>query len=176
MTTSTAWVTEMRADALAKLSLTRRRDLSIFEVSRSTADMGYDLLVRVNGLAGALVPEFGVEVKGTTRSLNGGRFPAALRREVDVSRARLHEIVQDVGLAVCLFIFNIDTEDGVYTWLSEPVDIKARVLAVSSAHPVVAPVIHQHQSLNGQEFKVIDHAAIDRIVEDVVRAYGYELP
>src|SRR2546427_15159 len=110
----------MRAETLAKLYLTRRGDLDVFTLPESTRRVEYDLLVRVNG-AGALdTPELGVEIEGIDQPLESSRWRLPLLR--NLVQSRNHDAVRmtDQNLPICLFVFNIDTEDGLYLWLQEP--------------------------------------------------------
>ncbi len=64
MVAEQSWVEGVRADALAKIFLTRRDELDVIPVSRSGQSLGYDILVRVQDEDASVVPEFAVSVKG----------------------------------------------------------------------------------------------------------------
>ncbi len=173
---SIAWVEEMRAESLAKLSLTRRKDLQILSLSRSPGHPSYDFLVRIRGVNGTITPEFGVAVRGTTESLDRVRLPSAHlpgRGDTPGDGSIYHE---EEGLPVCLFIFNIDTESGVYTWLREPQDLGLGTVDGSLAQDRPVAGMVRESPLTRHGLKALDQAAIDGIVQDVVRAYGYDVP
>jgi hypothetical protein len=169
---NTSWIYAMRAETLAKLFLTRRRDLDILALPESTSRVGYDLLIRVNGAGTVDTPEFGVEIKGIDQPLESSRWRSPLLRSLVQTRNRDTVRMTDEYLPICLFVFNIDTEEGLYLWLREPhLEQNGHTKAYLSTNLSEANGSQRALATNGARFEKLDKAALDRIVEKVVEWY-----
>ncbi|HEY7034725.1 MAG TPA: hypothetical protein VH482_25525 [Thermomicrobiales bacterium] len=172
MASSTSWVYALRAETLAKLYLTRSRDLDILTLSESTNRVQYDLLVRVNGVGTIDTPEFGVEVKGISQPLESNRWRSTVLRNLARWWDRSEDETTDQHLPICLFVFNIDTEEGLYLWLREPhVEQNGYVKAYLSTNLPEGNGRQKTAISNGVRFEKLDKVAIDRIVDKVVEWY-----
>jgi hypothetical protein len=109
MTVEESWVSAMRAQALAKLLLTERTDLDVVE---EPSRLGYDYLVNIQASAVAMTPIFAVEVEGTRR-----RITSQILRDWLVGLRPPKHLDQ---MPWCLFIFQVETRQGMYCWLNEP--------------------------------------------------------
>lgn len=164
MAAEQSWVEALRSDALAKIVLTRHHALVVIPISRYAPSEGYDLLVRVDGTDIVPRPEFGIALKGTRRPLDD-------LRELTVAPNATRE-VQGSGIPVCLFLFNVVTNEGIYRWLNEPViEGHDRV----TLRLIADPPPHERVRRNGLDgsilFETIDDDAVRRIVDRVVEWY-----
>lgn len=107
------WFVVERADALAALYLTRRSDVEVIPVSRYVRQPGYDFLVRITrpNLSNAAL--FAVETKGFRSFPRNG----SAQLELDFALSE----IQGSELPICIFVFDVTTEEGRYRWLYEPV-------------------------------------------------------
>lgn len=160
MVSNESRVNGVRAEALAKIFLTRRRDLDVLPVPRSERTEGFDFLVRVLSGNAAGRPEFAVEVKG----LRGGRAtPSALHRlwkNAAPTAARY--------LPVVLFVFDVDAERGWWTWLNEPKaglydEANARSNGSRGANSIPFPA---------DPFEELNNDAVDDIVRQITAWYA----
>lgn len=165
MTAKQSWVEPMRAESLAIIVLTRHQALEVIPIAPYAPTSGYDLLVRVDGADMAPKPEFGIALKGTRRPLDGLRGLTATpnaTREVPGS-----------GIPVCLFLYNVVTEEGIYRWLNEPViERDDRVSLRLAADPQRDERGRGNGLANGAPFQKIDNDAVRRIVDRVVAWYA----
>lgn len=171
MKTDTSWVTGLRADVLAKVYLTRRSDLEVITTSGSNGRATYDLLVRVKGTGTRMTPEFGVEVKGITEPLESRRWRANVLRNVERFSSPASDQKTDLDLPICLFVFNIDTEEALYMWLKEPVqDTESHSWTLNSVRRNHLEAVGQTNTLSAP-FERLDDDALGRIVNQVVQWY-----
>lgn len=113
MATEKSWVNAVRADALAKIVLTRHEGLDVIPLDRYTMGRDFDLLARFSGKSPSNITEFAVEVVGVRRQF--ARTRRALSVEIDPAR------IEQATLPVLLVVFDVDDEEGFFAWLSEPV-------------------------------------------------------
>ncbi len=170
--TDQPWFIGERAEALAILHLTRCKELEIVPVSGYGNGAGIDLLVRVNQPE---LPEnaiFAVEVKGE-RSLPHVRDQ---KFQVRYSPSQ----IKQSAWPVCVFLFNVTTEEGYYRWLYEPVidDQNRAVLRLASE-------FSQRLAIDGTQSKAIavsspfeklTNQALQGLVRLVTRWYGVQRP
>jgi hypothetical protein len=169
---NTSWIFAFRAEALAKLHLTRGRDLDILTLPESPSRVPYDLLVRVNGAGTLDTPEFGIAIEGIDQPLESNRWRSPLLRRFAQTRNRDAVRTTDQNLPICLFVFNIDTEEGLYLWLREPhVEQNGHARAYLSTSLPEANGNGQTAAFSSARFEKLDNAAIDRIVAAVVEWY-----
>jgi hypothetical protein len=156
MTVDRSWLNGMRAEVLAKVYLTPAHRVEVIPVSRYSPGLGYDLLVRVTRKETSERPEFGVAARDTRQPLGTNRLIAVLRRAAGG--------IEESDLPLCLFVFNVQTEDGYFRWLLEPVvepDGQARLVrAVDS---------RGNGAGQDEAFGKLDDEAVRLIVERVVR-------
>ncbi len=162
MASKQTWVETTRAEALATIYLTRRADLDVIPVARHERRSDYDLLVRISNLDLPYRPEFGVSISGTRTTLHDG-----LRQ----CEERFFQIEENSSeIPVCLFVFNVKTEQGAYCWLLKPfVDANSSPRLES----LIAPRSSGAQSLSVLGRKTpswarLDDDAIDQIVQEVI--------
>jgi hypothetical protein len=143
-----------RAELLAELVLTRRKDVQVGRMGQHH-DAGIDLVARVNHpvMNGAILPHFGIEVNGTTEALDDEQ--AATRY------AKRHHERDLKGLWFCpivLFLFSMEGDQGYYSWLLEPAVSKERT-------PSLTKVAHL-------EMNKISKKSIDDLIEQVVEWFN----
>ena len=107
------WFVSMRAEALASLYLSHRDDL---EIVRAPLHAGYHFLVYVSG--GPLVGQKVLAIAAKGRRSAGAASKKANEPVFSVDLAAREGL--DARLPWCVFLFNVDTEDGYYRWLYEP--------------------------------------------------------
>jgi hypothetical protein len=105
-----------RAELLANLVLTRRKDVSVFPVGEKY-DVGIDLFVRVMipVMNRQVLPTFGVQVKGTSHPLNDEQ--AATRYAKGLKLTPLKGLFL---FPIVVFLFSMEGDKGYYSWLMEP--------------------------------------------------------
>jgi hypothetical protein len=106
-------ILEERAESLALVYLTRRDDLL---VTRHPGFAGFDLLVSIQEQGDSNNRLFGVEVKGVSSEQALHRNNANWRRQIS--------IMQQSGygdIPVCLFVFVMESDQGYWKWVQEPV-------------------------------------------------------
>lgn len=164
MAAQDSWVNGLRANALAKIYLTRSDNVEVLPVSRYATRPSYDLLVRIDHRTGTGRPEFGVRTKGTRQPLGDKRW-----------QRMIHDAMPEVeqsDLPVCLFVFNVETEEGFYGWLKEPVidEVNGRGPSATLGSP--GPAMG---GANGTgviaSFARLDDEAVKQIMDRVVRWY-----
>lgn len=172
MATNTSWLHVMKAEALAKIHLTRRPDLDLLTPSRSSLT-GYDLLVRVRETGLLDTPEFGVETKGIDQPLESSRWRSRVLKDLAREADRQRATATDLSLPICLFVFNIDTEEGLYTWLREPIaDENSESGMLRMATPFSVTSNGDAKAAAHVSFEKLDRAGLDRIVERVIQWYS----
>jgi hypothetical protein len=106
-----------RAELLANLVLTRRKDVQVLSFG-DQADVGIDLLARIDKplLNGQFLPSFAVQVLGTADPLADEESASRY-----VNRRWKHRPPR-FGLLcpIAVFLFSMDGDVGYYGWLMEP--------------------------------------------------------
>ena len=151
MVTKEAWYIGQRSESLTVMYLTRRDDLII---SRQQQDSSLDFLVTLLKDGNYTGRIFGVQVKATVST------PKLIERNDIV------EIQMDLGLSqfiaefpfpVCLFLFNLENNQGYYKWIVQP---------------VIEGQIYSMLSLNkSKDFHKLTDEEISNIVSTVNRWY-----
>ncbi|MDX2242877.1 MAG: DUF4365 domain-containing protein [Leptolyngbyaceae cyanobacterium bins.302] len=137
-----------RAEALAMVYLTRNQDLVINRMTH-THDYGIDLLVTIKQddlLTGRI---FGVQVKGRDKSFKNEDFLLPLN---ETPKLYLH----DLPFPVCMLLFTMEDDKGYYRW----VNYSGNQLSKN------------FESINQDQWCLLDTAAIERIVNDVNNWYA----
>lgn len=147
------WYLGERAEQLAAIYLTRRDDITITE--QPNPDTGVDLLVSLTSGGKQTGRVFGVEVKAL-RSMSQVR-----RTSPDADEYRLGlKIVsppKEMPFPLCLFVFVMETDDGFYRWLKQPVS---------------GPNVQPNLFLNSENvFRILDSAAVNDIIGEVHKWY-----
>ncbi len=110
-----------RAEHLAILHLTRRSDLLVSE-PRLEADNGVDFLVEICKNSRITGRMFGVQVKASTHlqisPLTENEVKIAHR---DGAAIHLPSTLEDLPFPFCLFLFQMEDDEGYYRWLNQPV-------------------------------------------------------
>jgi hypothetical protein len=133
MTTSVDKYVGERAELLAKLVLTRDKNLEAVPLSER-ADFGLDMIVRIHPpiAHGDVLPHFGVNILGTSIHLN----------DEDMATKVANLQWQDrPGKSVYLFptivmLFSVDGDSGYYSWLLEPHVGKDRMPTLTKVSPL----------------------------------------
>ncbi|MEW6127397.1 MAG: DUF4365 domain-containing protein [Acidobacteriota bacterium] len=156
MEKSNSFLLAKRAEALATVYLTRRDDLKIHEQSNN---YGFDLLVEIKNGQVATGRFFGVEVK----RLPGHQKVQLLKPSQDEFRINLKPITfpKDIPFPLCLFIFNMQTDEGYYRWIKEP--------AFGADNQ---PLLKLNQK---SKFKFLDNKSLDEIIAAVNNWYDNQL-
>ena len=108
---------EQRAELLAQLVLTRRKDVEVISVGQAF-DTGIDLFVRLHHpvMHGQVLPMFGVQVKGTSTPI-----PDEQTANAYVNAGHKHRQTKGLFLfPLVLFLFSVDGDVGYYSWLMKP--------------------------------------------------------
>lgn len=142
------WYIGERAEALARVYLTRRLDLL---VKHEDADYGVDYLVEITKNNRPTKRIFGVQVKARIAPITEG---------AQDDRESFHFVsekwMEEIPFPLCLFVFTMENDEGFYRWVVEPI--------VTDAGPKLR--------LNaGKELSRLDSAALDRIVAQVDQWY-----
>lgn len=148
METGTWYIAE-RAEQLAILHLSRRDDLVITHSSES--GYGFDILVSISKDGKPTGRMFGVVIKAKKSLQSTLQKPLAINEmSFDLGKMALPK---DIPFPLCLFIFEMENDQGYYRWIKEPV-IDAENKAVLLA---------------GQEnaFKALTKEALDHIVGQI---------
>jgi hypothetical protein len=105
-----------RAELLANLVLTRRKDVHVYPVGEKY-DVGIDLFVRVMipVMDRQVLPTFGVQVKGTPHPLIDEQ--AATRHAKGFKQTPLKGLFL---FPIVVFLFSMEGDKGYYSWLMEP--------------------------------------------------------
>ena len=143
------WFITERARTLAKLHLTRRRDLTVTEAGPG---VGLEFVVTITrDEAEASLRQFGVFLRGTRSALAEEQLNRVLRPTMQ-SLQRLGQF----PYPVCLLHFTMDDDHGYFTWVAEP--------AVTEEGPRL--VLHERA-----DCRKLDRAALDDLVGRVDRWY-----
>jgi hypothetical protein len=102
-----------RANALAIVLLTRRRDLSVVE---KTTEKGLDYIVTIGSGRGIGERTLGIDLAAVLTPLAVGRANRKLKSKM----ARIKSIGPFL-YPVCVFLFAAKSDQGYYTWAYEPV-------------------------------------------------------
>jgi hypothetical protein len=106
-----------RAELLAQLVLTRRKDIEVIPVGEKF-DVGIDLVVRIHHpfMNGQALPAFGVQVKGTNQPI-----PDEHRANEYANAGVKHRKTRGFFLfPLVVFLFSMDGDVGYYGWLMKP--------------------------------------------------------
>jgi hypothetical protein len=105
-----------RAELLADLVLTRRKEVQVFRVGAK--DIGMDLVVRLmHPVANnQILPMFGVQVKGTAQPLEDERSATRLATQWVKARPMKGAFL----FPVALLLFSMEDDTGYFGWLMEP--------------------------------------------------------
>lgn len=163
MAAELAWYTTVRAETLATIYLTRHDDLDVIPESRFSRNARFDLRVMVIDTDAPDDTAFAVETKGVHHAVVPKRNRFRIRYETN--------LIHPSDLPICVFLFDVDTEEGYYLWLFEPVLSGDHVRL--RPHPAFANL---RAPSNGRfivlaEFARLDDAAIDEIVRRVKEWY-----
>jgi hypothetical protein len=139
-----------RAELLANLVLTRRKDVRVYPVGEKY-DIGIDLFVRVMipVMDRQVLPTFGVQVKGTPHPLID--VQAATRHAKGITQTPLKGLFL---FPIVVFLFSMEGDKGYYSWLMEP--------SVSSEG---SPTLERASTL---DMTKIQKGSVDDIVQRVV--------
>lgn len=153
MIKSDKWYIRERAEALAVLYLTRRKDIT---VSARETDDGVDLIVSLLSNGKSTGKIFGVKLTATDSSKH---LKKELGRLDENFRGHLLSHIRDVPFPVCLLFFAVDSDVGYYAWMIEPV----------SPRNGEAPRLRVHQRC---AFRELTNDSIDEIIAAVHGWYG----
>jgi len=105
-----------RAELLANLVLTRRKDVEVIPLHQK--DVGIDLVARVRQpvMGGQVLPMFGVEVKGTVNPLADDEAATRFAN----ARAKRRPSSGLFLFPIAIFLFSVEGDVGYYCWLLEP--------------------------------------------------------
>lgn len=106
-----------RAELLANLVLTRRKDVEVLTLA-DAKDAGFDILVRLMKpvVHEQFIPYFGVEILGTSTSL-----PDEPEATKYANQRWKHRRARGFGLfPVVLFLFSVEGDQGYYSWVMKP--------------------------------------------------------
>lgn len=140
------WLVEQRSENLAIVLLTERDDLTI---ERRPSDVSTDFLVGIKKGSRRTGRMIGVEIQGSLDSPRRGRqhddfilrFPAG-------KFSRFH----DAPFPICLFYFNVRTDEAFFGWIVEPVTDSATAALRFQSTPRLQP---------------LNEAALDEIIRRV---------
>jgi hypothetical protein len=141
-----------RAELLAQLVLTRRKDVEVISVGEAF-DTGIDLFVRIRHpvMNGQVLPMFGVQVKGTNEPVPNVQFANSY-----INAGLRHRQTKGLFLfPLVLFLFTMDGDIGYYSWLMKPT-----VLAGNG------PALARVESF---EMAKIDKHSIDKMISHVIK-------
>lgn len=117
MQKSEAWYLGERAEQLAIVYLSRRDDLVITK-QKSGSDDGIDLLVNLLKTGTNTGRVFGVQVKALMS--NRQIQPVSPREAVRINLNKVR-VPRDIPFPLCLFVFIMETDEGYYRWVKQPV-------------------------------------------------------
>ncbi len=115
METKGSWFIEEWAIHLAILHLTRREDLM---VTQPAAEYGLDILVEIHKGDKATGRMFGVQIQGCGQ-LHKTHVDSSGDNEFRVS-VPIPLILEDLPFPLCLFVFEMENDEGCYRWISKP--------------------------------------------------------
>lgn len=103
-----------RAEQLARMYLTRRKDI---EIVNAPEDLGYDLLVSLLQNGENVGRHLAVQVKAAISGKSLKKREDAVQSE-SVIATMSH--VRDLPFPVCLFFFTMDDDSAYWKWIREP--------------------------------------------------------
>lgn len=112
------WYLEERAEHLAYVYLSRRKDLIIQKPSTSS-DYGVDYLVDLMKNGTYTGRMFGVQLKAL-KSASQARLSPSDGDEARLSLKKV-SVPKDIPFPLCLFVFIMETDDGYFRWIKKPV-------------------------------------------------------
>lgn len=112
MNKNTPWYIEQRADALALVYLTRRDDLVVRQTTHH--DMGVDYMIEIVKDAHPTGRIFGLQLKAYLTEGQGN----ILQKKIGVM---YEQWMEELPFPLCLFLFIMESNEGHYMWLSEPI-------------------------------------------------------
>jgi hypothetical protein len=136
MSNEQAWYIGERAEALARVQLTRRKDLRVYQELNHT---GVDFLVEISKDARNTRRVFGIQIKGQVEAIN-----ETTQQKTEISDTYTNQMNTDVfPFPICVFFFTMEDDRGYYTWLTEPIitqdgQPKLRVNAGEQAYPLMS--------------------------------------
>jgi len=140
----------LRAEMLAHLVLTRRKDVYVVDLNNGP-DLGIDLFVRIGNKPSKAVPCFGVQVLGTDDNLLS--MQVANRY---ANRKWKHQRASGYFLfPVVVFLFSTSNDKGYFSWLVEP-------YTPPNEDPRLTPV-------EILEMTKLDKSAVDMILDRVLQ-------
>lgn len=109
--------TEQRAHLLARLVLTRRKDLRVYSLNEAE-DVGIDMIVHIAKEIPGLPanPYFGVQIKGTSSSLEN----EAAASRIGQQAARAVQARAFILAPIVLLVFSMEEDRGYWGWVMEP--------------------------------------------------------
>lgn len=163
MITEQSFQISKHAEVLATVCLTRRSDLSVIPVSRYNRDAGYDLLVQLNNKKSDVNMSFAIKVKG----MLGSNLEQSNNFAVHYVRGQ----IANGGLPVCVFLFDVDSEQGYYRWLYEPIMHDDGRPYLRLDRQVEDSDNHSKRRKIRWAFQQLDDGAIERIIDQVKNWY-----
>jgi hypothetical protein len=150
MSDSVAEYVEKRAELLAHLVLTRRKDVRVFKFQESE-DAGLDLVARLLTPVGdgEIYPTFGIQVMGTDEPLANERVAT----KYAMNRWRHRASKGNFLFPIVVLLFSMEGDQGYFSWVMQP-DV------TNEASPTLTRV--------SLDMTRITKASIDEMVEDVV--------
>jgi hypothetical protein len=135
MATSVSQYVTQRAELLANLALTRRKDVQLVSFADREA-AGIDLLARIEEpvLNGQVFPSFGVKILGTSEPLEDEQSANRYLNRHGKHRPRR-------GFLLCplvVLLFSMEGDVGYFSWLMEPQVSKDAVPRLSLVSPLRA--------------------------------------
>lgn len=112
MSKAAPWYLAQRAEALALVYLTRRDDLIVRQ--QTQGDTGIDYIIEIVSDGRSTGRIFGLQLKARTTALQG----SALHKSIGIT---YEQWMVELPFPLCLFVFIMETNEGYYKWLSEPV-------------------------------------------------------
>ncbi len=146
------WFIAERAKTLARLHLSRRKDLLITQPGK---DVGLEFIVYVSKEGEPAIRQFGVFLRGTKSATTEAALDKLLRPTIQ----RLARI-GPFPYPTCLLHFTMDDDQGYFTWVTEPEVTED------------GPRLVMHEAPHVQK---LDRAALDEIVDRVDRWYDVRM-
>lgn len=144
MTRAQPWYIGERAEALARVYLTRRPDLL---VKPEHKDYGVDYIVEIMKNSRPTRRAFGVQVKARVAPIVVG---------AESSRTTFRFVpdswMAEIPFPLCLFVFTMENDEGFYQWVVDPI--------ITTDGPKLHLNVHT-------ELRRLDDTALDHIVEQV---------
>lgn len=157
MQTESNWYVGLRAEALAKVYLTRRDDLIISEQQQGAGTLDFLLKITQDGKYSGRM--FGIEVKATASSsdlIQEQEFFKVKNKKYNFNIS----FFKDLPFPMCLFFFTVDNDKGYYKWILEP---------IIKDHNNVALKINENEELT-----LLNDEEIDNIITIVNSWYDHK--